>query len=36
VLQQQQPVVEQLVDRRMGDRADDSAHVSALSRGFGR
>ena len=27
VLQQQQPVVEQLVDRRVRDDADDSAHV---------
>jgi hypothetical protein len=31
VLQQQQPVVEHLVDRRMGDDAYDSAHVAMFS-----
>ena len=30
VLQHQQPVVEQLVDGRLGDYADDSTHASAL------
>ena len=30
VLQHQQPVVQQLVDGRLGDYADDSTHASAL------
>ncbi len=32
MLQQQQPVVEELVDRRMRDGAEDSAHIRLPSR----